>query len=96
MDAQIIPPWLVSALAFCAALAVGSLRPMPWRIRLSLALPILYFAFEYLWFAASDIPAQTRIDLTRLGLLLIFGSICINAALLFWKRQKDRKHAVTH
>ena len=90
---QLIPPEAVSALAFMAAAALCSVRAMPWRLRLSLTLPILYFAAEYLYFSIIPISAEIRTLFTRIGLLLIFGSIVFNAALINWKwRREQRKH----
>jgi hypothetical protein len=91
--AQIIPPWVVSILAIMAAIAIYTLRPMPWRMRISIILPIVYFAVEYAWFAFVPVSAQIRVDLTRLGLVLIFSSMIGNAMLFYWQWHRTRvKH----
>ena len=93
MDSQIIPPWVVSALALLAAIAIGTVRPMPWRMRISIILPIVYFAVEYAWFSFVPVSAEIRVDLTRLGLVLIFASMIGNAMLFFWQWRRTRvKH----
>lgn len=80
-----IPAWLVSLFAALASCAIWSVRAMPWRIRVSLILPISYFGLAYLWYATTNQPVYVRVDVTSLGLILIFSSIIGNSLLARWK-----------
>lgn len=92
----LIPAWCVSALAFLAAWALWLVRPMPRLVRISLITPLVYFAALYLWVSLSPLAALTRTELVRLGMVLIFVSIILNAILVRWQWWKRGKYFDAH
>ena len=86
-----IPAWVVSALAFMAALALWTVRPMPLNIRISVIAPLVYFGGLYLFL--QTIPSGTEIykDLVRLGLILIFFPIIVNSVIVRRAWNKNRQ-----
>jgi len=85
-----IPAWVVSALAFLAAISIASVRPMPWRIRLSMISPLMYFGVIYAWASLTPLDTVTRVELIRIGMVLIFIPIIINSLMVYLVRNRGR------
>lgn len=84
-----IPSWLVSLLAFLAAWSLWLVRPMPRLVRISLVVPLLYTAIAYAVFSGLVIDHGLRVDITRIGSILIYLSIVVNSLVvrLAWFRR---------
>jgi peptidoglycan/LPS O-acetylase OafA/YrhL len=86
-----IPAWLVSFMAFGAAIALWSVRPMPWRIRLGLIIPILSFGLLYFWVQAFPETSTERLNLIRGNLLLVFTSIILTSLAVYRRWRVEKK-----
>jgi hypothetical protein len=86
-----IPAVVVSVFAFVAVFALMTVRPMPWRMRVSMSVPHFYFGCIYAWASFTPLDAITRTEAIRIGLLLIFLGIIMNSVLARWQWAKKRK-----
>ncbi len=86
-----IPAWLISALAFLAALSLWTVRPIPWLVRLSIITPLAYFGFVYLWAASTPLDAVTRTVFIRLGLAILFVPIIVNSLVVGFSWVKGKR-----
>jgi len=86
-----IPYWVLSLAALIAAWALWLVRPMPRLVRISLICPILYTAISYAVFEITQIDHSLRVDVTRLGSLLLFTAIVVNAisVRVAWMRRRN-------
>lgn len=91
IDDPLIPAWLISALAFLAAWALWLVRPMPRLVRVSVIVTLLYFGVLYLWVHILPFSSVTRIELARMGLIMIFISIISNSLLVRWKWCQEKQ-----
>lgn len=86
-----IPYWMISVSALGAAWSLWLVRPMPRLVRISLMVPILYMAVLYAILEITTIEHSLRVDITRLGILLVMITIIINAVSvrIAWQRRKE-------
>lgn len=87
-----IPYWFISMLAFVAAGCLWLVRPLPWLVRISIIVPILYVAILYGILAnVSALDHSLRVDITRLGIVMLMISIIVNSIMVriaWWKGGK--------
>jgi hypothetical protein len=90
---EIVPAWLVSVMAFLAAWSLWLVRPMPWRIRISIIAPLLYLGVLYLLVQVAPFDQQIRTELIRAGLILVFVPIIANSLLVRrqWRKERGKK-----
>jgi hypothetical protein len=85
-----VPAWLVSVMALVASFSLLLVRPMPFRIRISIIVPFLSFALLYFWVQAYPEVSISRINLVRINLLIVFGSIVWNSLAVVYAKYAGR------
>jgi hypothetical protein len=72
-----LPTWAISVMAVVVMGLQGTYRPIPWRYRLALALPLVMLSGTYLaipWLSAADARLVSRLSifvlLTALSVVL--------------------------
>jgi hypothetical protein len=80
---MIIPSWIVAILGAVSVILLWQTRAMPWRLRLTLIVPRLYFVAIY------TLPIEDKIQYVRSGFIIMFIAEIIVSAISIWHRKKS-------